>query len=59
MGFSILEEGKYPQGGGPLSGVSVEELLDDYPCLEREDIMEALQYAAAPAQGREAALADS
>jgi uncharacterized protein (DUF433 family) len=28
------------------AGVSVEELLNDYPYLEREDIMQALQYAA-------------
>ncbi|GHU49900.1 hypothetical protein FACS1894200_09040 [Spirochaetia bacterium] len=35
------------------AGVSVEELLTDYPYLEREDIMQALQYAAAMAQWRE------
>jgi len=29
------------------AGVSVEELLSDYPYLEREDIMQALRYAAA------------
>lgn len=27
-------------------GASVEEILDDYPDLEREDIAEALRYAA-------------
>ncbi|MDR1626237.1 MAG: DUF433 domain-containing protein, partial [Spirochaetia bacterium] len=32
------------------AGLSVEELLNDYPYLEREDIMQALQYAAALAQ---------
>ena len=32
------------------AGVSVDELLDDYPYLEREDIMQALQYAACLAQ---------
>jgi uncharacterized protein (DUF433 family) len=28
------------------AGVSVEEMLNDYPYLEREDIMQALQYTA-------------
>jgi len=28
-------------------GVSAEELLSDYPYLEKEDIMQALRYAAA------------
>jgi uncharacterized protein (DUF433 family) len=41
------------------AGVSVEELLNDYPYLEREDIMQALQYAAALAQWREVALAEA
>jgi uncharacterized protein (DUF433 family) len=35
------------------AGVSIDELLDDYPYLEREDIMQALQYAAWLAQERE------
>ena len=35
------------------AGVSIEELLADYPYLEREDIMQALQYAAALSQWRE------
>jgi uncharacterized protein (DUF433 family) len=35
------------------AGVSIEDLLDDYPYLEREDIMQALQYAAWLAQERE------
>jgi hypothetical protein len=34
------------------AGAGVEELLDDYPYLEREDIMQALQYAAALGPGR-------
>jgi uncharacterized protein (DUF433 family) len=38
------------------AGISVEALLNDYPYLEREDIMQALQYAAALAQWREVAL---
>ena len=32
------------------AGTSIEELLEDYPYLEREDIMQALRYAAALAQ---------
>jgi uncharacterized protein (DUF433 family) len=28
------------------SGMSVEELLEDYPDLEREDLLACLQYAA-------------
>jgi uncharacterized protein (DUF433 family) len=39
------------------AGVSVEELLSDYPYLEREDIMQALQYAAVLAQWQEVSLA--
>jgi uncharacterized protein (DUF433 family) len=39
------------------AGASIEELLADYPYLEREDIMQALRYAAALAQWREVALA--
>jgi uncharacterized protein (DUF433 family) len=35
---------------------SVEELLADYPYLEREDILEALRYAAWRSQEREIAL---
>ncbi len=34
-------------------GVSIEELLDDYPYLEREDVLQALRYAAWLAQERE------
>ena len=29
------------------AGLSVEELLEDYPYLEREDVMQALRYATA------------
>jgi uncharacterized protein (DUF433 family) len=35
------------------AGVTIDELLDDYPYLEREDVMQALQYAAWLAQERE------
>ena len=39
------------------SGHSVEEILADYPYLEREDIMQALRYAAWRAEEREIMLA--
>ncbi|MGZ8300278.1 MAG: DUF433 domain-containing protein [Rhodoplanes sp.] len=35
------------------AGRTAEELLADYPYLEREDILEALRYAAWRAQERE------
>jgi uncharacterized protein (DUF433 family) len=38
------------------AGFSVEKLLSDYPYLEREDIMEALRYAAWRAEEREVVL---
>ena len=37
-------------------GRSIDELLADYPCLEREDILQALQYAAWRVQEREVEL---
>jgi uncharacterized protein (DUF433 family) len=37
------------------SGETIEELLEDYPYLEREDILQTLQYAAWLAEGREVA----
>jgi uncharacterized protein (DUF433 family) len=39
------------------SGKTVDEVLADYPYLEREDIMEALSYAAWRAEEREVPLA--
>jgi uncharacterized protein (DUF433 family) len=39
------------------SGKTVDEVLDDYPYLEREDILEALSYAAWRAEEREVPLA--
>ena len=39
-------------------GVSVEELLTDYPYLQGEDIMQALRYAAALSQWRDVSLAE-
>ena len=41
------------------AGRSVEELLADYPYLERDDVLEALRYAAWRAQEREIELAKS
>jgi uncharacterized protein (DUF433 family) len=38
------------------AGQSVEELLAEFPYLEREDILQALQYAAWLAGGRELVL---
>ena len=38
------------------AGETIDELLVDYPYLEREDVMQSLQYAAWLAQGREVAL---
>jgi uncharacterized protein (DUF433 family) len=37
------------------AGVTIEELLVGYPYLEREDILQALRYAARLAEEREAA----
>jgi uncharacterized protein (DUF433 family) len=39
------------------AGRAVDELLADYPYLEREDILEAIRYAAWRAQEREVDLA--
>ncbi|MGD0187318.1 MAG: DUF433 domain-containing protein [Roseiarcus sp.] len=38
------------------SGRSIDEILADYPYLDREDIMQALRYAAWRAEEREVAL---
>jgi len=35
------------------AGRSIESLLADYPYLERDDILQALRYAAWLAEGRE------
>jgi uncharacterized protein (DUF433 family) len=40
------------------SAHSVEEILADYPYLEREDILQALRYAAWRAEEREVLLAE-
>jgi uncharacterized protein (DUF433 family) len=41
------------------SGTSIEDILKDYPYLEREDIMQALRYAAWRAEEREVVLASA
>jgi uncharacterized protein (DUF433 family) len=41
------------------AGNSIDELISEYPYLEREDIMQALKYAAALSQWREVALAEA
>jgi uncharacterized protein (DUF433 family) len=41
------------------SGTTIEELLDAYPYLEREDVMQALQYAGGLASGQEVELAEA
>lgn len=39
--------------GQLAAGRSIEQVLEDYPYLEREDVLAALEYAAAAAQERE------
>ena len=41
------------------AGRSIEEVLADYPYLEREDIMQALRYASWLAEEREVVLAEA
>jgi uncharacterized protein (DUF433 family) len=41
------------------AGRSVEEVLEDYPYLEREDVLQALRYAAWRAEEREVELASA
>lgn len=42
--------------GQIAAGRSVEEVLSDYPYLEREDILQALRYAAWRSEEREVVL---
>lgn len=39
--------------GQLAAGRSIEEILNDYPYLEREDVLAALEYAAAATQERD------
>ena len=41
------------------AGHSIEEVLTDYPYLEREDILQALRYAAWRAEEREVMLVNA
>ena len=41
------------------AGQSIEDILTDYPYLEREDILQALRYAAWLSEEREVVLADA
>ena len=41
------------------AGHDVDQLLSDYPCLQREDVLQALRYAAWRAEEREIILADA
>lgn len=43
--------------GQLAAGRSIEQILEDYPYLERDDVLAALEYAAAAAQERELPLA--
>jgi uncharacterized protein (DUF433 family) len=45
--------------GQLAAGRSVDQVLEDYPYLEREDVLAALEYAAAAAQEREPPLIPS
>lgn len=41
------------------AGNTIEEVLADYPYLEREDLLQALRYAAWRAEEKEVALPDA
>ena len=41
------------------AGCGIEELLTDYPYLERDDVLQALRYAAWRAEEREVLLSDA
>jgi uncharacterized protein (DUF433 family) len=41
------------------TGSSIDEILAEYPYLEREDVMQALRYAAWRAEEREVVLASA
>ena len=42
--------------GQVAAGYSIDQIIADYPYIEREDILQALRYAALLAQGREVEL---
>jgi len=41
------------------SGMTLDEVLDDYPYLEREDLLTALEYGAAATGGHQVVLSGS
>jgi uncharacterized protein (DUF433 family) len=41
------------------AGQSIEQILSDYPYLEREDVLQAIRYAAWRAEEREITLASA
>lgn len=45
--------------GQIATGQTIEGVLNDFPYLEREDVMQALQYAAWRAEEREVSLSDA
>lgn len=45
--------------GQIATGQTTEDVLSDYPYLERADVMQALQYAAWRAEEREVSLSDA
>lgn len=45
--------------GQLAAGRSIDEVLEDYPDLERDDVLAALQFAAAAVQQRELPLTGS
>jgi uncharacterized protein (DUF433 family) len=63
MGGKVCIRGTRVTAGRIVSqigaGETVEELLADYPYIEREDIMQALQFAAWLAEGHTAARVDA
>ena len=48
-----LEQRLYQKVPRPASNKPIEEILADYPYLEREDVLQALRYAAWLAEERE------
>jgi uncharacterized protein (DUF433 family) len=45
--------------GQLAAGSGMDEILGDYPYLERDDVLAALEYAAAAAQERELSVANA
>jgi len=41
------------------AGRTIDEIVAEYPYLEREDVLQALKYAAWLAEGREVALSEA